>query len=126
MALRVRGAGSRDIPAIQRLLDEYDFHLNMDKLELLMVAEDIDTGEIIGVASLVTFLEATFMTDKSQPLAKRVDALKQCIEMGEKTVKNLGYDCYHAFATNDPIQRITAKRFGYVKAEGVNLIKWVD
>tara|TARA_R110000868_G_scaffold16913_4_gene74950 strand:- start:75 stop:455 length:381 start_codon:yes stop_codon:yes gene_type:complete len=126
MALRVRGAGSRDIPYIQKLLDEYDFHLNMDKLELLMVAEDTETGDIIGVASLVTFLEATFMTDKSQPRAKRIEALKQCVEVSEKTIKSLGYDCYHAFATNDPIERIMVKRFGYVKAEGVNLIKWVD
>ena len=124
--MRVRGAGPRDIPYIEKLLDEYGFHVNPKHLELLIVAEDEKTGEVFGVASLNTLLEATFITDKSKPIKKRLEALDLCTKVGEKTVKQLGYEYYHSFATNPNIKRIMTKRYSYEKADGEVLIKWVD
>lgn len=124
--MRARGVGTRDLPVVNKMLKDYGFELQSDKLELLMVAEDEVSGDIIAVSALVMFLEATFMTDKSKPLKQRLEALDLCVKAGERTVKNLGFTSYHAFATNKPIETIMKKRYGYVDAVGVNLIKWVD
>jgi hypothetical protein len=126
MNLRIRGAGPRDLDKVQKLYKDYNFTLDAKHLELMIVAEDTDTGDIIAIASLVTLLEATFITDKTKSRKDRLAALDACMSAGEKTVKSLGYENYHGFATNKAIENLSKKRYGYVNAEGKNLIKWVE
>jgi len=118
----LRGATKRDFNNIKKLLESYDFKLEFNHLESLVVVED--NGVVVAVGSLQTILEAMFIVDKDINKRKRAAALSLILTQSSIEVKALGYDNFHSFATNESIKNILTKR-GAKKVEGEVLIKWI-
>lgn len=122
--MRVRGASGRDIKRINELYQEYDFKLDVDHLELLIVVED-DNGDIIGAGSLVTIIEAAFVIDKSFRAREKIEAVKLIIETGSEFTKNQGYDLMHGFVQDQSVVHMLKKHFEFQDSIGANLVKFV-
>jgi N-acetylglutamate synthase-like GNAT family acetyltransferase len=123
--MRIRGAGARDVSKIDKLFKDYSFKLDPNHLEMMLVAEDEDE-EIIGVCSLVTILECTFITDQKIRLRDRVEALKELVRIGSREAHDLGYDVVHAFSQNKQVINTLKKHFEFQDATGQVLVKFTD
>jgi len=120
---RLRNACQRDIQYIQRLFEAYDFKLDPKHLERLMVTEENE--RITGVLYLNTVLECSFLTDDSLPRTVRGRSLNLLVDQGKKEVKAIGYDLVHAFS-NERLEGILKKHFGFQPGKGTNLVLFVE
>lgn len=122
--MRIRGASGRDIHAIDKLFKESNFKLDLNHLELLIVAENED-GDIVGAGSLVTLIEATFVMDKTFRVRERVEAMKGIIQAGTDFTKSLKYDIMHGFVQDPAVVKSLKKHFDFQDPVGQVLIKFV-
>jgi len=122
--MNIRGANKGDSKFIQEIFKEHEFKLDPDHLEWIMIAED-DEGKPIALMSLNTVLECSFLTVGGAKRRDKIEALRQMVKVGTASVKDLKYDLVHAFA-NDKIRDILVKHFGFQKAQGTNLVLFVE
>lgn len=122
--MRIRGSSVRDIAQIHAIYDHYQYKLDIPHLEQIAVAVDED-DQVIAVMVLNTVLECTFLTKPTAAKRDKLEALKQLVESGRRSVKELGYDLVHAFA-NEKIKGILKKHFGFQNAEGTNLVLFME
>lgn len=123
--VRVRGASIKDYTHIERLYKNANFKVDYKHLEHVMVVED-ENG-IIAIGSLNTILEASFLTESSRSQRSRVIALVALMDFVDTSVRNLNYDSFHVFATNDTILKILKGKFKFVKTAAKQvLLRWVN
>lgn len=122
--IRLRNACQRDVQYIHELFDKYDFKIDPKHLERLIVTEE-GNGNITGVLYLNSVLECSFITDERLSRRSRCNSLNLLVAQGKREVKAIGYDLVHAFS-NEKLESILKKHFGFTTGKGTNLILFVE
>lgn len=115
--LRIRGASSRDIHDIDKMLAKYNFpNFDIHHIEMLVVIEEDEEDRIIAVASLTTLLEATFITDKEVDRKTRVEALRLALNTAKTSVDQLGYNSYVVSVKDELVAKTLKQKFEFQDA----------
>lgn len=122
--MRIRGATTRDFTTIDDLLKDQGTALDFPHLKQIVVVVDGD-DEVIGVGSLVTILEASILIDKGLSKKERVAILQMIIDQSNIETKNLGYERFYAFVQSGSLVRLLKRKFSFIYATGVNMLRWV-
>lgn len=122
--IRLRNACQRDLKYVQELFDKYNYKIDPEHMERLILTEAED-GQITGILYLNTVLECSFLTDEGLSQRSRAESLILLVEQGKKEVKSIGYDLVHAFS-NERLEGILKKHFGFTTGKGTNLVLFVE
>lgn len=122
----LRGAGTRDIEEINALFQENHYDLDINHIEMLVVAVDEDSNKIIAVGSLVTLLEATFLVTDYGRKRDKVDAIIKLTNQAKVETKNLNYNLFHIFTKNPQVERTLKKSLGFTNSSGSNLVLFTE
>jgi len=119
----IRNARREDAKVIEELYNKYDFKLDLDHTERLLVAQEKQS--IVAVMGINTVLECCFLTSDGVSRKNKINSLKRLVTCGILEIKELNYDGIHAFA-NESIAPILKKHFGFVPGIGENLFLFVE
>lgn len=114
----------RDFNDVERITASWEFKIEPDKLEAIIVAVNED-DKVVAIGSLSRILESMLVVDKDLSHKDKAIATQIIMDKVDGVVKELGYKSYHAFGMSNGFNNILKKKFSFSLVKGLPLIKWV-
>lgn len=122
--LKIRKAKLEDSEAIASILEANGYSVPEHFIDAQVIVDENDA--VRGIAHLTSILESTFLIDESLPLADRVSALKELMDMAVQISAKLGYRSFTVSTSKDNVERLLVNKFDFQPCKGKNLIKRIE